>query len=265
MKRPQLYPYQEHFDFAAGTLPEALLFDFGDQLERAQAILRNRNKAQVGDALESLDWLLRTGDALLLKDALSSDKEQGTVISRVKALLHLIDHVDINELEDFPNPSWADYFATLVMAYVAEAVYAHDNPAPDLPPDLAAIEPQYAERQRRAQTEAALEAMDAIGHAERFQAVNDAQQAARKATVEHNTKAARIRVQPFNELRQRVIEIYHEHYTDRSNRDAAKRIWNENLTDTEKDVLTSDEPTKRLEIWIGQFKRKVSDAGSTLA
>ena len=259
MRRLKLHRYQEDFDFVSGTLPEALLFDFGDQLERAQSILQIRNNAQVSAALESLDWLLRTGDALLFRHALTSHNEHGTVISRVKALLCLVDHIDINELEDFPDPSWADYFATLVIAYVAEAVFTHENPAEALPADLAAIASNYRELQRRVQTEAALEAMDAIGQAERFLAVSDARRAKRMATVEHNKKAARIRVKPFNDLRRRVIEIYLDNYTRRSNREAARRIWNNELTDAERGVLRTDEPRKRLEIWIGQHKKQARE------
>jgi len=90
MFRHQLYAYQEDFDFVSGTLPDALVFGLGDQLERAQAILNARNNDQISLALESLDWLLRTGDTLLYKQALASENEQGTVISRVKALLCLL-------------------------------------------------------------------------------------------------------------------------------------------------------------------------------
>jgi len=144
------------------------------------------------------------------------------------------------------------------MAFVAEALFAHENPDPDLPPDLAKLVPHAREMQIRAQADAALEAMDAIGHAERFFALNHIHRKTQQASTERSRKAARIRVKPFNDLRQRVIEIYLDNYTRRSNREAASHIWDKKLTDVEKTVLTADDPKKRLEIWIGQHKRTQS-------
>ena len=192
----------------------------------------------------------------MLTQAMASNRPQGTIISRVKALLCLVEHIDINDLDDFPEGTWADYFATLVMAYVTERLYAHNNPTPDLPPDLAKIATNYREIQASIQTDAALEAMDAIGHAERFAALDEIRRCKLREVTEQNRKAANIRVKPFKELRQRVIEIYLKNYTRLSNREAANRIWERDLSDNEKKVLNTDDPKKRLEIWIGQYKRK---------
>jgi len=254
MFRHQLDSYQEDFDFIAGTLPEVLL-NLWDPLERAQAILKKRNNHQIGQALESLDWMLRTVDELMLTQALASNKPQGTIISRVKALLCLVEHIDVDDLDDFPEGTWADYFATLVIAYVAETLYTHNNPTKDLPPDLAKISPNYPALQASIQTEAALEAMDAIGHAERFAALDEVRHHKQREHSERSRKAAKIRVEPFNKLRQRVIEIYLDQYTRLSNREAANRIWEQDLSESEQKTLNADEPKKRLEIWIGQYKR----------
>jgi len=257
MLNHQLYSYQVDFDFIAGTLPEMLL-NFWDPLERAQTVLKDRNNHQVSQALESLDWMLRTGDKLLLTQSLASNRPQGTIISRVKALLCLVEHIDIDDLDDFPEGTWADYFATLVMAFVAETLYTHNNPTKDLPPDLAEVAPNYRDIQASVQTEAALDAMDAIGHAERFAALDEVRRHKQREVTEHSRKAAKIRVKPFTELRQRVIEIYLDKYTHLSNREAANRIWERNLSETEQKVLNADEPKKRLEIWIGKHKQNQS-------
>jgi hypothetical protein len=52
-----------------------------------------------------------------------------------------------------------------------------------------------------------------------------------------------------------VINRWRESYQDRSNRNAATRIWDE-TPDNLKSLLHTDDPIKRLEIWIGQEKRR---------
>jgi len=252
----RLYNYQDDFDFVSGTLPEAL-FNLWDQLERAQAILKGRNNYQISQALESLDWMFRRGDELLFKEALASEREQGTFVSRVKSLSCLVDHINISDIDDFPEPSWADYFATLTIACAVEALWSYNNPSKDLPPDIAKMVPNYHAIQEHHQTEVVLEAMDAVGHAERYFALDEAEKGNKKRRQENGRKGGiqRMNMRPFVAVRTRVISIYQERYTQLSNRKAARLIWKHDLTEDEKAIFETDDPQNRLERWIGNHRR----------
>ena len=100
---------------------EKLDYYFGDQLERARELLKNRGLAEIHYALDSLDWILKKGGELEFTHSTAVADEKGhCVISRVKALKLYADITDISNQTSLQNATWSDYFAVLTMAYIAE-------------------------------------------------------------------------------------------------------------------------------------------------
>jgi hypothetical protein len=98
-----LYALDEDFDLIDGPLPDSLEFKFGDQLDRARTVLKGRSLNQIRFGLESLDWMLRKGGDMLMKEALKSSTEKGVFIDRVKALHALMNSGEV----EIDNPDVA--------------------------------------------------------------------------------------------------------------------------------------------------------------
>jgi hypothetical protein len=248
-----LYVYKEDFDFINGELPDQLHFYFGDQLDRARDVLKNRSLVEIHYALDSLDWILRQGSNVHREVAFKKADIKGYAFThRVKALKDYANVVDISGQSQLPNATWADYFAVLTLAYVAETLceenYRHESfPSPT------------NEAEHPFHIDWAVESMEAVCYAEQLQALD----ALRKELALPDTtevmqqrgqKGGLIRSQRFSELKDKVIKLYKEKYTARSNRDAAKRI-EKDLSQEDLAVLTSAEPWETFTRWIAQYKR----------
>jgi hypothetical protein len=69
------------------------------------------------------------------------------------------------------------------------------------------------------------------------------------------SQAGKIRANRYEPLKMFVIDRWREDYQGHSNRNAARRIWDV-APDNLKSLIRTDDPIKRLEIWIGQKKRR---------
>jgi len=94
-----LYQFNPDFDLLTGELPKDLLYDFGDQVQRARHILKGRTAAEIEYALSSLDWMLQVSSQKLLFRNLEDDEDKpfGTFLTGVKALKLLVNEIDISE------------------------------------------------------------------------------------------------------------------------------------------------------------------------
>jgi hypothetical protein len=243
-----LYAYDPDFDLKAGSLPGALYFTFGDQLQRARALLAKRTQEEIRYAFESIDWLLRKGSDWHFYEAIAGADHEPVFVNRVKALRCLVDKVDLWGQADFPDATWSEYFAALAVVTVAEALYEYTDGARQLPPGAT----HDSAKLGRILSDLAIEAMDAVSFAEGLFMRDQVKQQDRK---ERGSKGGKKRVKRFNELKNKVLKIYWEKYTNRSNRDAAKRIWENEITDEDRAILSPDDPVRRLAIWIGDGKK----------
>lgn len=242
------FDYDENFDFKKGELPQSLQYPLGDQLGRVREVLAKRSNEQIAYGLESLDWLLRKGSERLLMEAMKA--EGGSFLSRPKALRHMQAHVDLSDQSSFSEATWAEYFALLALLYVVEWLYIYKNPNVDrLPGAEPSSEPLNPP------VEYAVESMDAVSYAECLSSQLE-HDLVKEAARSHGSKGGLVRAEKFNVLKTKVLALYDEKYTTISNRQAAMKIWNsDHLSDDDKKTLTSDEPEKRLEIWIGKHKK----------
>jgi hypothetical protein len=239
-----LNAYDPDFDLKTGTLPGGLYFTFGDQLQRARALFTKRTQEEIRYAFESIDWLLRKGSDWHLDEAIAAADHKPVFVNRVKALRCPVDRVDLSGQADFPGATWSEYFAALVLATVVEALYEHIDGAQHLPAGLSHDPAKLAP----ILNDLATEAIDAVSYAEGL-SMRD------KVMQQDRMERGRNRAKPFNDLKRKLLTIYCENYQNRSNRDAAKRIWENQLTEEDRATLTADDPVHRLEIWIGQEKK----------
>jgi hypothetical protein len=265
---------REDFNIALDDLPEKFYFLFGDQLQRARAVLAGRSAKQIAYAVDSLDWMLRDAAPHFMAQILEVlETKNDQFLNRAKALRACQPHFDITEQPDLPDATWAEYFAALALACMAESLYAALHSEPPLIHPLVPETPAPPPEQiTYAEFGSALEAMDAVCFSEHL--LTEAQ--ARPQPVsdqEHSTgapvplppindaaargrKGGKVRNAKFGALKHRVIDLYEEKYKDSpSNRQAARQIFNE-IRDEVLAVLSENDPVGRLAKWIGEHRNE---------
>lgn len=257
-----LYARDEGFDYREGELPAPLLCRFGDQLERARALLAPRSDAQLDYLFDSLGWLLKEGNQHLLKEVTAALEHRSSVpVSRVKALDAYLRSTDLRGQVEVPDATPADYFATLTLAYVGEALYSlQENPHRPTERDrlYAQLEQELAYHREQALIDMAIEAMDAVGMAERDAAERRAADEAIETTsARHGQLGGKLRAGRYSGLRQIIKTAYLKQHIHRSTRNAAKRLCEEFAPQIES-TLNTEDPQKQLEKWIAQYRH---DAG----
>jgi hypothetical protein len=214
-----------------------------------------------------MDYELQLGrNKLFFKDIEESNPINHRIyLNRVKALKTLVNEFDISNQSQFQNATWAEYFAVLTLALVAEMLCeANFAPSkmthPTIGPFVMSLDggfKGYTVKHWAVQT------MEAVCYAEQLEMeARLLDEVTAKAIKEEmrarGTKGVKIRNAKYDELHQKVIALYEEKYTSRSNRDAAKRIYDE-LKDEIDTTLNTDDPEKQLEKVIGRHvKSKTS-------
>lgn len=243
----------DHFHPLTGVLPVGLASLFGTTIERAHQILSNRNSyIEIAYGLESLDWILEKGSEVIRKNAMRSvePSQRERYYSSDPRLLSLyMDYFDIADQPSLPHATWPEYFAILAISFAGEAVNVV----------LSTSDTYLSESQAQIQkagwvSDLAIDAEDAIDLAENFLVGNDLAKNHELFQDRISNLHGREKVSKYDELRSRVISVYEQHYRDQNGRDASKRIWHQ-LDSDAKAVLVSREPEKKIEHWIGQYRR----------
>lgn len=251
MHYSRLFDSTIDFDLLTGELPAELRPYFGDQVRRARKILKDRTEEEVEYALDSLEWMLKSGMQTLFANAIIEEEEfpEGRFINNAKALKYLDQEYDISDQADFPDATWAEYFAILTLSYIPELMIL-EKYSPPIKPESPIGRAVFEYIQRHGgdmRTQWALETMEAICYAEQLQHITGS--ASNYGSIGGNKRAAK-----YNDIKQKVIDLYLAKYTARSNRDAARIIYK--IMKEEIDaVLNNDDPVKRIEIWIGKHVR----------
>ncbi len=264
----QLYDIDPDFDYLSETLPDSCICTFGDQLNRAREILKGRSAEELAYAFETLDWMLRKGGEHHFYRALQEVEARGmSFTNRTKALKCLQENFDITDQTQFPKARWADYFAAFALAVIGEQLLSDKRPPTDpaLFPSEEEARAYDKQIQRSLEMERALESMEAVCIADVLQSESSGQSAPGESITQimrtRGQKGGKLRVKPYGELRTKVIKLWErEEYSRRSNRDAASRIY-EAMRNEIDEVLSTDDPIKRLEKWIGDYRRQQKAAG----
>ena len=233
----KISPYKENFDFFDSSLPENnLSFAFGDQLNRARVLLKGRSRSQIHYIFESLDWMLQEGDKALYETTITEVEAEGEAfINRVKALKSYAEKFDIADQESLPNATWTDYFAALSLVTILEALHPENFPEPFQ---------DYGHP---------MEAMEAVCIAEFYKdlAINSNLQLKKRGRA-----GGLKRSRKFNTLINKVLTQYENdpEIKSLSNRKASYAIFAGPLQKEIENTLNTDEPEKRIEIWIGKYK-----------
>ena len=238
----KIYVYKEDFDFFDDSLPSDFSLVFGDQLNRARELLKNRTRDQINYIIESLDWMLVEGNKTLYDHINKIVDIKGEAFhDRVKVLRVYSEAFDIADQENLPNATWTDYFATLSLVTILEAL--HPNNFPDQ-----SIEPSYP-----------MEAMEAVSIAE----FHKKTASLHKNDSRKSGKAGgNARAHPFEVLKILVLSFYRDtpryQNPNLSNKQAAKLLLNEDsLRNQITKTLTSEPEQIRdtMAKWIGKYKQ----------
>jgi len=218
---------------------------------RAREILAGRTEQQIRDALDTLDWILVEGRALLEQtalEALSGPSDRDTyIMTDTRALKRYMPSFDISGQSTFPNATWPDYFAIMALAYIGSAL---DESGDDLLKDTLSsigVTPETVTAQRESlRLDYLLEATEAVATAELMAEQQSAHQ-------QKSHKGGARRAAKYDELKSFVFSQWEESFQHLSNRQAAKKIW-PLVPDHLKTLLTTDDQEHRLAGWIGRHK-----------
>lgn len=253
----KLEKYDDNFDWVNGTLPDELIHHFGDQLIRARSLLKNRRHQEIAYALGSLDWMLKKGSELFRSSIEELFKTSDVIFTnRVKALKYLQDEIELEGQKQFKNATWHEYYAILTLACIGESldvIHGDEEAAEVFVSEEMAK--SLLESKNRLLDEKALEAMDAIGHAEQCRIVFDINNKELSSYKERGRKGGKVRSASFSEVKERTIELYLEKHTHISPRAAAMKIEKE-LTKEEIKVLTGKQKWETIATYIRDYNKE---------
>lgn len=262
----RLYDTNPDFDYLSGTLPDNCLCVFGDQFNRAQEILKGRSADELAYAFETLDWMLRKGGEHHFYRTLEEAEVKGeSFTNRTKALKCLQENFDITDQAQFPKARWADYFAAFTLAVIGEQLLEDKRPPmdPTLFPSEEAAKAYEEHARRSLEMERALESMEAVCIAEALQngpsEPTEAVETVSQTMRAQGQRGGKVRAARYGELKAKVISLSEQHHSNRSNRNSARRIY-EAIAGEVDAVLTTDDPPKTLEKWIGDYRRQQRQA-----
>lgn len=230
--------YNESFDFFDDEIQEndKLYFSLGDQLNRARSILQGRSREQIEYIIESLDWMLRESSQLEFEASMSRlENEESVFITRVKAFKLFSENYDITNQPNLPNASWADYFATLSLITILEAIHPENY--------------EYS----ISNLDFPLEALEAVCIAEFHRELEQSESlsAKRKGKTGGKRKASK-----YGEIINKVLIAYRDtpDISDLSNRKAGYLLSEMLKDEIQSSPLDTEEPEHRIEIWLGKYK-----------
>lgn len=272
-----MYHRFEGFDPLNVPCPQHHASDFWDVLYKARQLLVSRSRDELIAGMEVLDSIAHRRDLpdprreqtkhwapmpYTLPDGTTC--EAMPALDDVDALLRNRDRIALAEYEQFPAARWHELFALLALSYVVQAhiteTALNDPARKGTPLELTDAGVEHLTREC---LEIATHAVNA-GEGLRQEAGQIKQAVAKRAS-----KAASMRHAPTQALKARVIALYSEHYSKRSNREAARLILDRLIKDGElvpdsrgyaytfqgKTAMRTEEPQHRFAVWIGEFKR----------
>lgn len=273
------YRYQfKYFDPLAGDLPDPYAVMFVEEVIRARRILNGFSSEDIANIALAINKLIRDKNFI---DPTDEDLRSPTTkvpmfgqvfeiypsTNNIEGIYKNINNVDLSEYMPTANTSWEHVFATLCLFYcelISSYLFSRENWKPEN------IFPQITTDQimNRAK-EFMQEARQAITYAE-------IQQNQPKILREYKTNVARTaakkRYSPdLDPLKTLVFNEYEKKFYKKSNREASKLILESlsaqgliqidtktnHITFNGKVVLRSDDPEKRIEIWLGKYNRGI--------
>ena len=214
-----MYAYSfENFDPKEGHCAEYFGSQYTDIVDRARKILEDRTREEIIAAAGLIDWITHQdtveralAELTPMAEALDrgEDDFEGPPFPPAQRLAYYLNMVNLDELEEFPNGSWAEYLAVLALALVADACE----------------EQAYLKEERESEFDRvfwsqmgyfAIEAIEAVTMAEcfarsgRLPAPPSIEHATKKRISQQAARAARRRFEPVNRLKQDFINWYRE-------------------------------------------------------
>ena len=267
----------KHFDPLAGQLPDPHAILFVELIHKARKILHGFSSAEIAEAglaIRHIPQDPRFIDPLIeeLKGEAIKTSFNGTELevipttNEVDAVFQNIGNIDLSKYISLDKFGWAQVFAIWALSY-GEKIASDDATLQSWPENSPFPKPT-SERVSQIIQEYFQEASHAMTLAE----VLIKQESLQKTLLSaRNRNAAKQRTSKTSApLKERVLSLYAEKHQNRSNRDAASKIYNELLSLGEisfnhstnqlafnnQFALQTDDPQKRFEIWVGQYKRK---------
>lgn len=266
-----------NFDPLDIPLPQHHRDDFWDVVFNARHLLKDRSREELIQGMEVLQDITHRRDlanprAELIKSWAPVDYPlpDGTVCEAMPApddvdmLLLNRERINLAEYGQFPGAQWHELFALLALSYVVQAHITeahHQDPSRKGTPFE--VNEAFMERLHRECLEVGRRAIH-VGQGMKVKT----EEIQRKQSSKGRNAVTAKHEQQTGALKRRVAELYWEHYSNESNRQAAKMIFEwltvvgelkadrkgETYSFQGKQVMSNDDPEHQLERWIAKIK-----------
>jgi len=273
------YRYQfKYFDPLNGALPDPYAVMFVEEVIRARRILNGFSSEQITKIAVAINQLIKDKNFI---DPTDEDLRSPTTkvpmfgqifevfpsTNNIEGIYRNINNIDLSEYMPTSNTAWEHVFATLCLFYcelISSYLFARENWKPEN------IFPQITtdEILNKAK-EFMQEARQAITYAE-IQ-LNQPEVLKDYKTNIARTAAKKRYSTDLDPLKALVFKEYENNFYKKSNREASKLILESlsaqglihidtrtnHITFNDKVLLRSDDPEKRVEIWLGKYNKGI--------
>ena len=239
----------------SGGHPVRFEVDFWEADEICQEVLGRFTESQLIEATYQYDlFLYRSSDLNFSPDQYLTEDTEADYAGGYRAgyvRSSICKKRPPEDVIDLPNVTWAEIFGLLSLSTLVFACRDEKRM------EKAGInEEEILWRVGRYAIETMKLAMTALV----YQASNNIAVDLDKYRNRVARKGGQGKASKIEPLKKAVFAMYEAEHSDRSNRDAARRIWNklsesDKCDDQGRPYLTTDDPMQRLAVWIGQYKR----------
>lgn len=219
-------------------------------IDEALRYLTARNFEELSEGLEFLLKLRRKfnfSTFLQARERLAATGDEATIVLNTDMLREAKTKHNLSEDAPFPDAQWSEVFALWALAEVAEVIStirSNSKEADSLMENNSLLK------------DAQFQAMDALKEA---MLARHGELAAEERKA-RSKKGGIARTQGFRELKKVVCRLYDEKYSTRSARNAAQRIWKEDLSEEQRATFSSSTPEETIEKWLAEHRRKKKSA-----
>lgn len=262
-RRDPFEPYDLSLDEPLKAQHKEFTTTFGYIIMSCQDQLRGRNVEELQIAVDFLNWLMPEADQRHTIASIEKMKEgkQTVYMTDPRKILTLFEDYDLEDQDAFPNATPEDYFAVLALGKCFEAIETHDRLSAyeggKTRSVMEGVYENFPDDIQKSMYHNSIRARDSlVSEAKDLLAFIDGIRFAQLRSRNNGKRGAKAKASAFNQLNERLMAVYDEKYTSRSNRDAANRLYEEFREEIDS-VLRTDAPAHRVSIWIGQHKRKI--------
>jgi hypothetical protein len=261
-RRNPFDPYDMSLEAPLEAKHQEFTMAFGYLIGSCQEQLQGRSPAELQFATEFSNWLMTNAEHRFRHESILKLSHEKTVVflTDPRKILALFEDYDLNDQVEFPNGTPEDYFAVIALGKCFEAIETHERLTAYSRGETSSMDSSWGEDSvigvQGSLYHGAISARDSLlSEARDLVAFIDGIRFAQLRSKSSGKRGAKAKNSPFAKLRRHLMAEYDENYQHLSNRHAASKLYNSFRDDVDK-VLSTDDPSHRISLWIGVHKKQ---------